>query len=107
MNRKTVLITGACINTGVDIVKKFATEGWNIVFTGRKAETVHAKEKEYQAEFPNVKIIGYQAFMDCINLRVVELHKDIEEIEDSAFAGCSNLEKVFLHLLHEIERFVL
>lgn len=45
----------------------------------------------------NVKIIGYQAFMDCINLRVVELHKDIEEIEDSAFAGCSNLEKVFLH----------
>lgn len=51
--------------------------------------------KEYQGDeekvvIPeNVKIIGYQAFMDCINLRVVELHKDIEEIEDSAFVGYS------------------
>ena len=34
-----VLITGACINTGVAIVEKFAKEGWNIVFTGRNPET--------------------------------------------------------------------
>jgi len=26
---KTALITGACINTGVAIVEKFASEGWN------------------------------------------------------------------------------
>ena len=32
---KNVLITGACINTGVAIVEKFAAEGWNVVFTGR------------------------------------------------------------------------
>lgn len=57
---KTVLVTGACINTGVAIVEKFAGEGWNIVFTGRNAETVQMKEKEYQKKFPNVKIIGYQ-----------------------------------------------
>ena len=57
---KTVLVTGACINTGVAIVEKFAGEGWNIVFTGRNAETVQIKEKEYQKKFPNVKIIGYQ-----------------------------------------------
>ena len=46
--KKTVLITGACINTGVAIVEKFAKNGWNVVFTGRNCETVHAKEKEYK-----------------------------------------------------------
>ena len=57
--KKAVLITGACINTGEAIVEKFANEGWNIVFTGRNSETVHAKEKEYKEKFPNVEIIGY------------------------------------------------
>ncbi len=56
---KTVLITGACINTGVAIVEKFATEGYHVVFTGRNAEKVHAKEKEYQEKFPKVNIYGY------------------------------------------------
>ena len=46
--KKTALVTGACINTGVAIVEKFASEGWNVVFTGRNVETVHAKEKEYR-----------------------------------------------------------
>ena len=32
---KTVLITGACINTGVAIVERFASEGYNVIFTGR------------------------------------------------------------------------
>ena len=45
--KKAVLITGACINTGVAIVEKFASEGINVVFTGRNCETVHKKEKEY------------------------------------------------------------
>jgi NAD(P)-dependent dehydrogenase (short-subunit alcohol dehydrogenase family) len=56
---KTALITGACINTGVAIVEKFASEGYNVIFTGRKAEKVHEKEKEYREKFPNVSIIGY------------------------------------------------
>ena len=56
---KTVLITGACINTGVAIVEKFASEGYDVVFTGRNSETVHAKEREYAEKFPNSKIIGY------------------------------------------------
>lgn len=56
---KTVLITGACINTGVAIVEKFADEGYNVVFTGRNCETVHAKEKEYREKFPDVKIYGF------------------------------------------------
>ena len=57
--KKAVLITGACINTGVSIVEKFAKNGWNVVFTGRNCEAVHKKEKEYQEQFPNVEIIGY------------------------------------------------
>ncbi len=56
---KTVLVTGACINTGVDIVEKFASEGWNVVFTGRNFEKVNASETAYGQEFPNVTIKGY------------------------------------------------
>ncbi len=55
----TVLITGACINTGVAIVEKFASEGWNVVFTGRNREKVRISEKNYQEQFADVKIIGY------------------------------------------------
>ena len=57
--QKAVLVTGACINTGVAIVEKFAKEGWNVIFTGRNAETVLKKEREYKEAFPNVEIIGY------------------------------------------------
>ena len=48
---KTVLITGACINTGVAIVEKFASEGYNVIFTGRSMEKVHAAEKIYREKF--------------------------------------------------------
>ena len=56
---KTVLITGACINTGVAIVERFASEGWNVIFTGRSIEKVHAAERSYKEKFPEVEIIGY------------------------------------------------
>jgi len=56
---KTVLITGACINTGVAIVEKFASEGYAVIFTGRNAEKVHAKESEYREKFPHCTVIGY------------------------------------------------
>jgi len=55
----TVLITGACINTGVDIVKKFAEEGYNVIFTGRNSENVRAAERAYKERFPDVQILGY------------------------------------------------
>ena len=57
--KKTVLITGACINTGVAIVEKFASAGYHVIFTGRKMESVRAKEQEYRTAFPNVRILGY------------------------------------------------
>lgn len=56
---RTVLVTGACINTGVAIVEKFASEGKNVVFTGRNQEKVNTVEKEYKEKFPNVFIKGY------------------------------------------------
>lgn len=57
--KKYALVTGACINTGVAIVEKFASEGWNVVFTGRSMEKVNETEKMYKEKFPDVDIIGY------------------------------------------------
>ena len=57
--RKTVLVTGACINTGVDIVEKFASEGYNVVFTGRNPEKVNEAEKAYKEKIKDIDIIGY------------------------------------------------
>lgn len=56
---KTALITGACINTGVAIVERFAEEGWTVVFTGRDEEKVRAAEQSYREKFPEAAIIGY------------------------------------------------
>lgn len=58
MDTNTVLITGACINTGVAIVEKFAREGYDVVFTGRAIEKVKSKEQEYRAAYPDRKIVG-------------------------------------------------
>ncbi|MDD6483625.1 MAG: SDR family NAD(P)-dependent oxidoreductase [Clostridiales bacterium] len=57
--KKTVLVTGACKNTGVAIVEKFAQKGRDIVFTGRNENEVRGAERIYNEKFPNVKITGY------------------------------------------------
>lgn len=74
--KKTVLITGACINTGTAIVEKFADEGWDVVFTGRSVETVSQKEKEYKEKFPKSNIIGY-----AINSLINETTVDEESVK--------------------------
>ncbi len=78
---KTALVTGACINTGVAIVEKFAGEGWNVVFTGRNAEKVHAAEKIYREKFPDVQIIGYH-IDSLLDERTVD-EKSVDELFDS------------------------
>ena len=78
---KTVLITGACINTGVAIVEKFASEGYTVIFTGRSAEKVHAAEAAYRAKFPDVKIIGYH--MDSLTDERTVDEKSVEELFES------------------------
>ncbi|MBQ1935438.1 MAG: SDR family oxidoreductase [Clostridia bacterium] len=56
---KYALVTGACINTGVDIVKKFLSEGYGVVFTGRRQESVEQAELDYRKEFPKASVYGY------------------------------------------------
>ena len=56
---KSVLVTGACVNTGVAIVERFAREGYRVVFTGRTREKVAAAEEAYRRAFPTAEIIGY------------------------------------------------
>lgn len=56
--KKYALVTGACVNTGVAIVEKFASEGRNVIFTGRNEESVARAEKSYRGKFPSVEIIG-------------------------------------------------
>lgn len=68
---KTVLITGACINTGVAIVEKFASEGYNVIFTGRNTEKVFEKEQEYREKFPKTEFVGY-AIDSLIDERTVD-----------------------------------
>ena len=77
---KTVLITGACINTGVAIVEKFASEGYNVIFTGRNAEKVKAAQKSYREKFGDVTIVGYQ-IDSLIDERTVN-EKAVEEMFD-------------------------
>lgn len=79
--KKTALITGACVNTGVAIVEKFAAEGYDVVFTGRSAERVRDAEKRYKAKFPGVKIHGY-----ALDALVNDLTVD-EEALDKFFSG--------------------
>lgn len=62
MSEKWVFVTGACVNTGAAIVRKFASEGENAVFTGRDYCRVKAAEAAYVSEFPGVKIKG-----ECLN----------------------------------------
>ena len=81
---KTVLITGACINTGVAIVEKFASEGWNVIFTGRNSEKVSVAEKAYQKKYPNVEITGY-AIDSLLDERTVD-----EKTLDALFADLDN-----------------
>ena len=69
--RKTALITGACVNTGVAIVEKFALEGYNVVFTGRSPEKVREAEKAYREKFPEVRVVGY-ALDSLIDERTVD-----------------------------------
>ena len=77
---KTVLITGACINTGVAIVNKFASEGYNVVFTGRSLEKVTEAEKIYRESFPDVQIFGY-AIDSLLDERTVD-EESVKKIFD-------------------------
>lgn len=75
---RTALVTGACINTGVAIVERFASEGWNVIFTGRNMEKVHAAERAYREKYPDVEITGYH-IDSLLNDTTVD-EKSVEEM---------------------------
>ena len=83
MDKKTALVTGACINTGVAIVERLAREGYNVFFTGRSEASVREKEREYSERFPDVEIVGYvlNSLLDEITVderAVEEMFSDID-----------------------------
>ncbi len=78
---KTALITGACINTGVAIVEKFLSKGWQVVFTGRCREKVADAEQKYLEKFPNAKVMGY-AIDSLIDERTVD-EKAVSDMFDT------------------------
>ena len=77
---KYALITGACINTGVDIVEKFLSEGWGVVFTGRRQESVDEARAKYLEKFPEATVYGY-AINSLIDERTVD-EKSVDELFD-------------------------
>ena len=79
--RKTALITGACINTGVDIVEKFAENGYNVIFTGRSLEKVEVAKKKYKEKYSSVDIYGY-AIDSLLDERTVNEQAVMDMFED-------------------------
>ena len=87
-----VLVTGACINTGVAIVNKFASEGKNVIFTSRDPARVREAEATYREHYPNVTIIGFA---------LDSLHKDLTVNEQAVEALFAELEQqnIFIETL--------
>ena len=85
MLKKWVLVTGACVNTGAAIVEKFASEGENVVFTGRNAERVSVAEEGFAAKFPEVKIVGktLNALTDDGNVDEKSVEKLFSELDEA------------------------
>ncbi len=79
--KRYALITGACTNTGVDIVEKFASEGKNVVFTGRDSNKVNTALENYRAKFPGVDIKGY-AITSLLDERTVNEQAVVEMFAD-------------------------
>ena len=77
---KYALITGACINTGVAIVEKFLAEGYGVVFTGRRQESVDEARARYLEKFPDATVIGY-AIDSLLDERTVD-EKSVDELFD-------------------------
>ncbi len=90
--KKAILITGACVNTGVSIVETFARMGWNVVFTGRKSDTVEACEKKYREMFPSVEIYGYA-------LEAVTESGQVNEAGVKALFDRLDEQEIFVHAL--------
>ena len=55
---KNVIVTGSARGIGKVIAKKFASLGANILLTDIEEESLNGTVKEFESEFPNIKIKG-------------------------------------------------
>ena len=62
---KTALITGATVNTGLGIAKKFASEGWRVVITSRREDAIPQAVEEIKHLYPECEVMAYQ--LDMLN----------------------------------------
>jgi short-subunit dehydrogenase len=55
---KTLIVTGASRGIGFAILKKFASQGWNIAFCSKNQESLSKAKVALGTEFPHVKILA-------------------------------------------------
>jgi len=53
-------------------------------------------EDVLEVEISNVKILGFDAFMDCVNMRKIILHDGLENICNNSLFGCYSLESLHI-----------
>ena len=66
-DRKTVVVTGATRNTGLAVVRKFLSEGWNVVLTSRERQNAESTASDLQCEYPDSLVLGYELELDNMN----------------------------------------
>ncbi len=74
---KIILITGATSGFGKAIAEKFASEKWNCIITGRRADRLHQFADELREKF---------------QIRVLSLVFDVQK-KDEVFQNLRNLPK--------------
>lgn len=80
---KTAFVTGATVNTGFAVAEKFAAEGWNVVLTSRRAESAAEAAQKIRADYPDVRVEGYELEMvlsdNTVNeARIAEIFADLD-----------------------------
>lgn len=60
---------------------------------GRTYEKYNGDEEKITIP-DTVKVIEEEAFVDCINAKIIEMPKSVEEIHDFAFYGCFSLKDI-------------
>ena len=80
---KTALITGATVNTGLGVAKKFASEGWNVVITSRRGEALADAIAAVKAVNGEVTVVGYELELvlpdNSVNeARMAEIFSDLD-----------------------------
>ena len=80
---KTALITGATVNTGLGVAKKFASEGWTVVITSRRGEALADAIAAVKAVNGEVTVVGYELELvlpdNSVNeARMAEIFSDLD-----------------------------